>query len=250
MPNNCSAKGASAERKQNLGSAVAFRALASSEIDVYIDYSGTLWTNVMARRDMPSRDTMLREIEIWMRARHGVTVLGQLGFENAYVFAMRADRASALGIHTLMDLSSQATTLKLGSDLEFLGRPEWTALRQAYALEFRDQRSFSPTFMYRALEEGSVDVISAFSSDGRIVASKLTVLDDPRHVTPAYDAVVLISPKRSGDAILRLALAPLIGNINVERMREANFMVDRDADKATPAEAARYMMRAIESERR
>ncbi|MGL1297065.1 glycine betaine ABC transporter substrate-binding protein, partial [Vibrio parahaemolyticus] len=49
-------------------------------------------------------------------------------------------------------------------------------------------------FMYRAIESGDADVISAFSSDGRIAADRLTTLDDPRSAIPAYDAVVLVSP--------------------------------------------------------
>ena len=238
-------EGVPVERKQNLGSAIAFRALANSEIDAYVDYSGTLWANVMARRDSPPREDMLRELTKWMHTRHGVTVLGPLGFENAYVLAVRADRASSLGLQTIADLAAHAPRLALGSDLEFLSRPEWTALQVAYGLKFREHRSFSPTFMYRAIEDSSVDVISAFSSDGRIAALQLAVLSDSRSVTPAYDAVVLISPKRSGDAVLRRALMPLIGRISVERMREANLMVDRDTDKATPQNAARFLQHAL-----
>jgi osmoprotectant transport system permease protein len=40
-------------------------------------------------------------------------------------------------------------------------------------------------------------------------------------------------------------LAPLIGAIPVERMREANFMVDRDADKASPKDAARFLAKTL-----
>ena len=39
-------RGARVSRKEDLGSAVAYRALAAGEIDAYVDYSGTLWTNV------------------------------------------------------------------------------------------------------------------------------------------------------------------------------------------------------------
>ena len=98
--------------------------------------------------------------------------------------------------------------------------------------------------MYRAVDSGDVDVITAFSSDGRIAAQGLVVLADPMHAIPSYDAVLLISPRRAKDAILRRALAPLIGKISVEPMREANFKVDRDTDKATPKEAARFLARA------
>src|SRR5690606_15095392 len=38
-------QGASATRRVGLGSAIAFRALVNDDIDVYVDYSGTVWTN-------------------------------------------------------------------------------------------------------------------------------------------------------------------------------------------------------------
>jgi osmoprotectant transport system permease protein len=98
--------------------------------------------------------------------------------------------------------------------------------------------------MYRAVRDGSVDVISAFSSDGRIAADDLVVLADPKQAIPAYDAVILLSPRRSGDAVLRRALEPLIGAIPVEPMRAANYMLDRDADKASLGEAVAFLAKA------
>ena len=50
------------DRKDGLGSAVIFRALAGGDIDAYVDYSGTLWTNVLERRDTPPREAMLAEL--------------------------------------------------------------------------------------------------------------------------------------------------------------------------------------------
>ena len=200
---------------------------------------------MLERRDSPPRERMLAELSRDLKERYGVILLGALGFENAYALAMRADGAAALNLRTIADLAREAPQLQLGSDLEFLSRPEWAALRDAYGLRFRVERSFNPTFMYRALEDGAVDVISAFSSDGRIAAQKLVVLTDPKHAIPAYDAVILLSPRRADDPVLQQALEPLIGAIPVERMREANFMVDRDADKASPRDAARFLAKAL-----
>ena len=93
--------------------------------------------------------------------------------------------------------------------------------------------------MYRALSGGEADVISAFSSDGRIAADKLVVLTDPKGALPPYDAVILVSPARADDQRLIAALRPLVGSIPVAAMQGANYSVDRDTDKASPAEAAR-----------
>lgn len=235
------AAGYRTERRDNLGSTIAYQALAAGDIDVYVDYGGTLWTNILARADTPPPERMRAELTSLLRARDGVRVMGSLGFENAYALAMRRPRAESLGLRTLDDLARAAPRLSLGADLEFLSRPEWHAVSSRYGLAFAAQRSYSPTFMYRAIADGSADVITAFSSDGRIAALDLVILADPRRALPSYDALLLVAPARAGDARFTAALAPLIGAIPVERMRQANLMVDRDADKRTPDEAARWL---------
>lgn len=234
--------GARVARKEDLGSATAYRALAAGEIDAYVDYSGTLWTNVLGRKDNPGRAAVLAGLTRALKARDGVVVLGPLGFENAYALVMRADRGRTLGVASIADLAVRAPTLKLGSDLEFLSRPEWKALQGAYGLTFARQTAYQPTFMYRALADGEADVISAFSSDGRIAAEHLLVLPDPKGALPPYDAVILVSPRRAADPRLRAALAPLVGSITPAAMRAANYSVDRDQDKRTPAAAARTLL--------
>jgi osmoprotectant transport system permease protein len=243
------ALGACVRLKESLGSAVAFRALAGGDIDAYVDYSGTLWTNVLGRTDMPPRDQMLAELTRLLQDRFGVEVLGRLGFENAYVLAMDGDKARAGAVVSIADLAAHAPELTLGSDLEFLSRPEWLALKSAYGLAFRELKSYSPTFMYRALQTKTVDVISAFSSDGRIAAENLAVLTAPKGVTPSYDAVILLAPKRAHDDTLRRALRPLVGAISVERMREANLAVDRNTHKLMPKEAAALIASTLDSRR-
>jgi osmoprotectant transport system permease protein len=240
------AAGLHASVKEDLGSATAYRALAASEIDAYVDYSGTLWANVLGRRDNPGREAVLRDLTAILDRRDHVRVLGSLGFENAYVLVMKEKRARELRISSIADLEARAPELRLGSDLEFLSRPEWTDLRRAYGLRFRSSTAYQPTFMYRALEDGQVDVISAFSSDGRIASEHLMVLSDPRRALPPYDAVILISPRRAKDARLIGALSPLVGAISVQMMREANYSVDRPGDALTPTAAARALDARIE----
>ncbi|MEA3063534.1 MAG: osmoprotectant transport system substrate-binding protein opuBD, partial [Sphingomonadales bacterium] len=102
--------------------------------------------------------------------------------------------------------------------------------------------SYSPTFMYRAIADGSADVLSAFSSDGRIAALDLVTLSDPRHALPSYEAVLLVSPRRAHDERFLAALRPLLGAIPIDRMRQANLLVDRDTDKRSPEEAAKWLL--------
>ncbi|MEO9461599.1 MAG: ABC transporter permease/substrate-binding protein [Marinomonas sp.] len=236
------AAGYAVEYRDGLGSAVVHNAITSNDLDISIDYTGTIWTNQLKRSDNPGRDAMYDEIVRWETENSGAMVLGRLGFENAYAFAMREDRAAALGIETLDDLARAAPRLTVGGDPEFFERPEWIGVRDAYGFRFDAQRNFSPTFMYNALQSGEADVISAYTSDGRIAADKLVVLADPKEALPSYDALVMISPEASQDAALVAALKPLVGAINVDAMRKANFAVDREGEgKLGPKDAAEQL---------
>jgi osmoprotectant transport system permease protein len=239
------AAGYDVEYREGLGSAVVHGAVASSSIDISVDYSGTIWTNYLGRKDNPGREVMFETIRDWEWRTNGVRVLGRLGFENAYAFAMRGDRARELGVTSLTDLAAVAPNLTVGGDPEFFERPEWIAVRDAYGLSFAGTRNFAPTFMYNALQSGEADVICAFTSDGRIATDRLVVLDDPEGALPSYEAMIMLSPRIAGNAGVVAALKPLLGAISVEAMREANMAVDReDAEKQTPKQAAEALAKA------
>jgi len=233
------AVGLTAERRVGLGSNVLFDALASGEVDVAVDYSGTLWTNRMQRKDVPAREAMLSELSQWLATTPHIHMVGPLGFENAYTLAMTRKKADALNIRSIADLAAHASELSIAGDYEIFARAEWALLRSAYGLNFRTQRQMQPEFMYRAVSQGEVDVIAAYTSDGQIATYDLAVLADLKHAIPSYDAILLVSPKRAKDDKLLAALKPLVDSIDVAAMREANARASNGAD--TPDSAARWL---------
>jgi osmoprotectant transport system permease protein len=245
MAQRLRAAGLSAATREGLGSNVIFDALLSDDIDVYVDYSGTLWANQFHHSDVRPREELLRELKTTL-ARQNVTLLGELGFENAYALVMPRKRADALGIHSIVDLASHAGTLSIAGDYEFFSRPEWAGLRKAYRLSFRAQRQMQPDFMYAAVAAGEVDVIAGYTSDGLIAKYDLVVLDDIRHAIPPYDAIVLLAPKRADDQALRSALAPLLGRIDISVMREANLRAAGGGGASSPDAVARWLWEMID----
>ncbi|MFN8060604.1 MAG: glycine betaine ABC transporter substrate-binding protein [Vicinamibacterales bacterium] len=230
--------GLHADVRPALGSTVAFDALVAGDLDAYVDYSGTLWTTILKRQDLPDRATLLAELASALEARHHVEVVARLGFENAYALAMRRDQATSLGVSRLSDLTRVAGRLRLGSDYEFLARPEWLAAKRTYGFSFAAERSMDPSLMYEAVAAGQVDLISAFSTDGRISSFDLVVLDDDRGAIPPYDAVVLVGSGLGARLPAAIdALASLGGAIDAETMRRLNRSVDQDG--ALPATVAR-----------
>ncbi|HEX2594147.1 MAG TPA: glycine betaine ABC transporter substrate-binding protein, partial [Rhizomicrobium sp.] len=245
MAKRLRAAGFDTKRRDGLGSVVIFNALAAGDVDAYVDYSGTVWADDMKRTDTPGREQVLKQMGAWLKDKHGIGYVGPIGFENAYAFVMRKDKADALHINSLADLAAYAPRLKIGGDFEIFQRPEWRAVVKAYGLSFAKQQVFQPNFMYRAVTAGDVDVISAFSSDGRIAEYNLKILSDPKGALPPYDAVLLVSPQRAKDDKFLAALKPLIGAVDLKTMQQANLMVDRETDKRTPEQAAAWVEEQI-----
>ena len=240
MAQRLQAAGVPASTREGLGSNVIFDALVTGDIDVYIDYSGTLWANQFHHTDIVPREQLLAGLKDTL-AKTNITLLGEMGFENAYALVMPRQKAEALGIRSVADLAARAATMTIAGDYEFFSRPEWAGLRQAYGLAFRAQRTMQPDFMYAAVASGEVDVIAGYTSDGLIAKYDLVVLDDPRHAIPPYDAILLLSGKRASDERLKAALQPLLGSIDIATMREANLRAAGGDGDSSPAAVARWL---------
>jgi len=234
--------GLATEVLSSLGSTVAYDALRNDQIDVYVDYSGTIWATVMNRPSLgANREQVLREVERWIDETHGVTLVGTLGFENTYALAMPEGEAERLGITKVSDLTLHAANMEIGGDYEFFARAEWEAVETTYSLQFSDERAMDASLMYQAVELGNVQVIAAYSTDGRIDTSNLRVLEDDRNAIPPYDAILLASPQlavEQGHVIA--SLAKLTDTISAETMRSMNRAVDED--EGSPAEVAREFL--------
>ena len=232
----------SVEVAPSLGSTVAFDALRAGDIDVYVDYSGTIWATVMRREGRaPDRATLLSAVERDLAERHGITLVGALGFENTYALAMRRIEAERLGIRRISDLTKHARALSFGADYEFFGRAEWKALQETYGLSFAEDRGMDSSLMYQAAGQGAVDVVCAFSTDGRIAAFDLVLLEDDRHAIPPYDAIVLASARMTRERPEAVeALAALTGTIDGAAMRQMNREVDEES-KSPGAVAAAFL---------
>lgn len=230
-----------ATTRAGLGSSVIYEALRSGDIDTYVDYSGTLWANQFKHPGIAARDQVLADLKQDL-AKDGVTLLGELGFANAYALVMPRAKAERLKIRVIADLAARAPSMTIAGDYEFFSRPEWANLRSAYGLAFKTERQMQPDFMYAAVVSGEVDLIAGYTSDGLIAKYDLVVLDDPKHAIPPYDAVLLLAPKRANDIKLRTALQPLLDRIDIEAMRDANLQA---GSGSTPNAVARALWERV-----
>jgi osmoprotectant transport system permease protein len=250
MKTKLEAAGFTVDQREGISEGVQFLALQTGKIDCCVNYTGNVWAIRMKRTDSASRQVVYDETSRFLREEYGIVCLGRLGFENAYALAMRPDRARALmgpdpQEWTLAALAeaSRRENLTLAADLQFFERPEWPRVRDTYGLRFHKARGMEPTLMYQAVKEGTVDVICAYTSDGRIDAFHLVLLKDPEHAFPPYDAVLLASSEAAARPGFVEALRPLLGRIDIDAMREANYRVD--ARHWSPQAAAQGLLKRV-----
>ena len=220
------AEGFVVDQRLGLGSQVIYSATANNTIDVYLEYTGTIWANRMNNTENPGRTTVLNEVTEYVEEEDGMVNIGTLGFQNLYSLAMRKDRAEELGINTIEDMVSIASDLVAAGDLEFFGRPEWITLRDTYNIDFKETLTFDPSLMYTAVDERQVDLIVAYTTDGRVAAYDLLLLEDSRNTIIPYDAFLLASSTAAQNLVFVETMQALIGNISEDNMQEANRMVD------------------------
>ena len=240
------ANGYTVDRRPGLGMTdLVMRALLRGDIDVYPEYTGTGLAAVLGETAQGGSAAVFRRVSGEYEARWGLHWLPPLGFENTYAIALSREAADSLGISTLSGLAEFAPELAGGFSPDFLGRADGLdGLAAAYGIEFRETRSLLQAVKYQALEAGAVDVIDAYSTDGRISRYDLTVMADDLGFFPPYDAAPLLSrsfyEERPGAV---LVLNRLAGRIDVAVIRRANERVE--VEGVAIADAARELLGVV-----
>ncbi|MGD9904381.1 MAG: glycine betaine ABC transporter substrate-binding protein [Vicinamibacterales bacterium] len=223
------ARGVAVSRRFGLGGTeIVFPALTSGAIDAFPEYTGTGLLVVLraplARDPAAVFDTVSREFA----RRFDVRWLAPLGFENTYAMSVRTEMAERLGLRTLSDAARHSGELRAGFTADFIGLADGLpALREAYGLAPREVNALAPAVKYRALVDGAVDIIDAYSTDGLLDRFPLTVLDDDRGVFPPYDAAALVrGPLARERPEVVAILGELSGRFDVRRMRRLNARLE------------------------
>jgi glycine betaine/choline ABC-type transport system substrate-binding protein len=231
--------------KLNLGGTIiAHQALLRGDIDTYVEYTGTGLTAILKLPVVTNPQTVYAIVAREYHKRFKLTWLKPWGFNDTYALVMRKDRAAKLGVKDISALRRIASTLTLGATHEFVVRPDGLpGLAKKYGgLTFKAVRGMDPGIMYQALASGQVDVISGFSTDGRIPALKLVPLVDDKHFFPPYFAAPVVRDSTLARAPgIATVLNKLAGKISDNTMARLNRQVD--LDKKDPAAVARAFLK-------
>ncbi|HEY9447491.1 MAG TPA: glycine betaine ABC transporter substrate-binding protein [Burkholderiales bacterium] len=226
-----------AEHRPGLGNtAVVFAALRSGAVDIYPDYTGTVALELLRLDRVPDLPELNERL-----AEYGIAAGIPLGYSNSYALAMSAQRANELGITKLSQLREHPD-LRYSLSQEFMHRRDgWPGLASEYGLRPRGVTGLDHGLAYEAIASGNTDLIDVYTTDPKLDAYRLRVLEDDRRFFPAYDAILLYRadlPRRYPASWA--ALGAVEGTLSADRMRGLNAEVELSG-KRFDAVAAEFL---------
>lgn len=217
------------ERKLGLGGTMlAHQALLTKEIDLYPEYTGTAFTNVMKHTPTADPARVLEQLR-QDYAKLGLQWLDPLGFDNSFAMVIRGEDARARHLENLSEAGKDAQGFRLGAGYEFLTRPDgFDLLNRSYGIRWIDvPSSMDLGLLYQGLKQKQVDMVAGSATDGILTALDAKVLADDKHVFPPYQACIVVrSDSLAATPNLWAILSELSGKISTEDMRRMNYEVD------------------------
>src|SRR3954447_12154031 len=238
------AKGFTVTVKSNIGSSeIIDQALRPGRVDMCPDYVGTI-VSVLAGKDPPQSAKATYAAAKAYEESHGFTLLDPTPFFNTNAVAVLPDYAQKNGLKTIEDLS------KVGS-FTYADTPEnlrrlqgGKGLRDVYGLKDMRFKPLAIGLQYKALQRGDVDTADVFSTDAQLTQTKLTLLEDTKHIFGFQNVAPVVSRKvlkAQGPAFAQTINA-VSAKLTVEAMRSMNAAVD--IDKQQPKDVARQFLQA------
>jgi glycine betaine/choline ABC-type transport system substrate-binding protein len=218
------------ERKLDLGGTLlAHQALLSGDIDMYPEYTGTAFTNVLKRSGVTDPAVVLEQVRAEYSSGFHLDWLDPLGFNNSFAMTVRGEDARSRHLKTLSDAAADRMGFVLGAGYEFLTRPDaYGALNRAYPIKWNSApKSMDLGLLYQALEQKQVSMAAGNTTDGLLNKLDVTVLEDDKHVFPPYQACIVIRQDTLAKyPALPGILSELSGKISDKQMRAMNYAVD------------------------
>ena len=234
-------------RKFNLGTTdIVHQAMLEGEVDLYPEYSGTAYMIVLKKPQKDDEHKILEEVKSAYKEKFNLVWLDSFGFSNSQSLAVKKDVAQKYHLQSLSDLKRISPELKIAAPPEFLKRSDaFPGLSKVYGLRFKKTLQMDPNLMYKAVAHQKVDVIAAFTTDGKLQKYNLVILKDDQGLYPSYQAAPVIRQSVL-DAYPQVyqAILPLFGCITQEKMTSLNSQID--VEGLTPSEVAHQFLSELE----
>lgn len=217
-------------------------AMEKGEFDLYPEYTGTGWNMVLKKEGLYT-EALFNEMQAEYRESLDMEWIGMYGFNNTYGLAVRQQIAEQYGLRTYSDLKAAAPELTFGAEYDFFEREDgYAALCDAYGLRFKKTMDLDIGLKYQAINQGKIDVMVIFTTDGQLSVSDVTVLEDDQAFYPSYlcgNVVRRETLERHPE--LAGVFQKLTGVLSDEAMAKINYQVESEGKE--PRDAAREFLK-------
>ncbi|WP_232524682.1 glycine betaine ABC transporter substrate-binding protein [Nocardioides mangrovicus] len=228
------------------GSASARQAMLDDQIDGMWEYTGTGWITYLGHeKPIPDEEKQYTAVRDEDRKKNGLDWLQPAPMNNTYGFAVTAATAKKFNItklSQLKDVPQNERTFCVESEL--INRPDGLkGMLQTYGVPLgsgvprSNLKTYQTGAIYDATAKGSCNFGEVFTTDGRIVALHLKVLEDDKSFFPKYNVSFVVQ-----NAILKKypqiekLFAPVSKKLTNQVLLKLNAKIDVDGDE--PAEVA------------
>lgn len=161
-------------------------AMEKGEFDLYPEYTGTGWNMVLEEQGLYS-ENLFEEMQSKYQDGYEMQWSGMYGFNNTYGLVVRSDVAKKYDLKTYSDLQEVSDQLVFGAEYDFFERDDgYDALCDTYGLNFKKTVDLDIGLKYQAINEGKIDVMNIFTTDGQLSVSEVVVLLDDKNFYPSY----------------------------------------------------------------
>ena len=228
------ANGIKPDKRVGMGSAVLRQALESGQIDVCWEYTGTALSLAYKDTEKYTAEQGYEKIRS-LDAAKGIVWLKPTRVNNTYAIGMLRSKSSALGIKSISDLGNAykgGKNIMIGTNAEFAARPDGLpGVQKTYGftvpLDSIVKMDFGLSF--QALRDSQVEAAMVTSTDGRIIAFDVLVLNDDKAFFPIY-LMTPVARKEALDKNPKLAglLESLAAKLDSDTILKLNAAVDVD----------------------
>ena len=200
-------------------------ALIKGDFDLYPEYTGTAWNNILKKTEYPDDETLWNTLTDEYDTQFGLKWVGMYGFNNTYTLALRKEIADKYNIKTFSDLAKYTPEITFGANPDFYEREDgYQALCDAYGFSFKDHMDMDIGLKYNALNSGEVDVINAYTTDGQLsVADAVSLTDDKGFFKNYYCGTGVREDTLENYPELEGVLKKMDGIITNEEMSKMNY---------------------------
>ena len=177
------AKGFDADVTSLASTEIADKAIRDGEIDVYPEYVGTAYQNVLGKdvaKAPEDRAAQFAEVKDGYEQR-GLTALTPAPFNNGNAVACTQEAVDEYSITTLSDLGAASKNIVYSANAEHLTRPDGLPLlKREYGFAPKDIRTVDISLRYKPIEDGQAQCVYAFGTDPKLGQLDLVLLEDDK----------------------------------------------------------------------